>query len=103
MELKFDTEQFDKCQRILIDEIAQRIKIKLMEAGMEGEKLEDAVAKITFSIASIICSTLIDASGRICCARLHSVSPRSTATVAGRPSPGSGRTARNAGTSDSGS
>ena len=54
MELKFDTDQFDKCQRILIDEIAQRIKIKLMEAGMEGEKLEETVAKISFSIASII-------------------------------------------------
>jgi hypothetical protein len=54
MELKFDIEQFDKCQAILIDEIAQRIKIKLMEAGMEGQELEDYVAKITFSIASII-------------------------------------------------
>jgi hypothetical protein len=54
MELKFDTDQFDKCQRILIDEIAQRIKIKLMEAGMEGGKLEETVAKISFSIASII-------------------------------------------------
>ena len=54
MELKFDIEQFDKCQAILIDEIAQRIKIRLMEAGMEGEKLEETVAKITFSIASII-------------------------------------------------
>ena len=54
MELQFDIEQFDKCQAILIDEIAQRIKVKLMEAGMEGEKLEENVAKITFSIASVI-------------------------------------------------
>ena len=54
MELKFDIEQFEKCQAILIDEIAQRIKVKLMEAGMEGEQLEDYVAKITFSIASVI-------------------------------------------------
>ena len=54
MELKFDIEQFDKYQAILIDEIAQRIKIKLLEAGMEGEQLEDNVAKITFSIASVI-------------------------------------------------
>jgi hypothetical protein len=54
MELKFDIEQFDKCQAILIDEIAQRIKVRLMEAGMEGKELEDYVAKITFSIASII-------------------------------------------------
>jgi hypothetical protein len=54
MDLKFDTEQFDKCQAILIHEIAQQIKIKLLEAGMEGEKLEENVAKITFSIANII-------------------------------------------------
>jgi hypothetical protein len=54
MELKFDIDQFDKYQAILIDEIAQRIKVKLVEAGMEGEKLEDYVAKITFSIASVI-------------------------------------------------
>ena len=54
MELKFDTDQFEKCQAILIDDIAQRIKVKLVEAGLEGEKLEDYVAKITFSVASAI-------------------------------------------------
>ena len=54
MELKFDIEQFEKYQAILVDEIAQRIKIKLLEAGMEGEQLEDSVAKITFSIANLI-------------------------------------------------
>ena len=54
MDLKFDTEQFDKCQAILINEIALQIKIKLLEAGIEGEKLEENVAKITFSIANII-------------------------------------------------
>ena len=54
MELKFDIEQFDKYQAILVDEIAQRIKVRLLEAGMEGEQLEDYVAKITFSIANLI-------------------------------------------------
>ena len=54
MKLKFDIEQFDKCQAILVDEIAQRVKIKLLEAGMEGEDLEEIVAGITFSIASVI-------------------------------------------------
>ena len=54
MDLKFDIEQFDKYQAILVDEIAQRIKIKLLEAGMEGAQLEDSVAKITFSIANLI-------------------------------------------------
>ena len=54
MDLKFDTEQFDKYQAILINEIAQQIKIKLLEAGMEGERLEEKVAKMTFSIANSI-------------------------------------------------
>jgi hypothetical protein len=54
MDLIFDIERFDKCQAILINQIAQQIKIKLLEVGMEGEKLEDSVAKITFSIANII-------------------------------------------------
>ena len=54
MELKFDVEQFEKYQAILINDIAQRIKVKLTEAGMEGEQLEDYVAKITFSIASVL-------------------------------------------------
>ena len=54
MELKFDIEQFEKCQAILIEDIAQRIKVKLMEAGLEGEALEDYVAKITFSIANAL-------------------------------------------------
>lgn len=54
MELTFDIELFEKCQAILIDEIGERVKIKLMEAGMEGEQLEDTTSKITFSIASVI-------------------------------------------------
>lgn len=54
MDLKFDVDKFDKFQAILINEIAQQIKIKLLEAGMEGEALEENVARITFSIANII-------------------------------------------------
>ncbi len=57
MDLKFDTERFNKCQAILIGEIAQRIKLRLLEAGMEGEKLEEYVSKITFSVAGIIDDT----------------------------------------------
>ena len=54
MNLKFDAEQFDKQQAILAAEIAERVMIKLQEAGMEGAKLEESTASITFSIASII-------------------------------------------------
>ena len=54
MKLKFDADQFDKQQAILAAEIAERVMIKLQEAGMEGTKLEESTASITFSIASII-------------------------------------------------
>lgn len=54
MELKFDTEQFDTDQAALAAEIAERVKIKLQEAGMEGEQLAECTASITFSIASVI-------------------------------------------------
>jgi hypothetical protein len=54
MNLKFDAEQFDKYQAVLASEIAQRVMIKLREAGMDGEQLEETTAGITFSIASVI-------------------------------------------------
>lgn len=54
MELKFDSEEFDKYQAILAQEIAERVKIKLQEAGMQGEQLAESTASITFSIASVI-------------------------------------------------
>lgn len=54
MNLKFDAEQFDKQQAILASEIAESVMIKLQEAGMEGAKLEECTASITFSIANII-------------------------------------------------
>ena len=53
MDLKFDTEQFDKYQAILASEIAERVMIKLQEAGMDGEQLEECTASITFSIANV--------------------------------------------------
>jgi hypothetical protein len=54
MNLKFDAEQFEKYQAILASEIAERVMIKLQEAGMNGEKLEECTASITFSIANVI-------------------------------------------------
>ena len=54
MDLKFDADQFDKYQEALAAEIAERVRIKLQEAGMEGEQLAESTASITFSIASVI-------------------------------------------------
>lgn len=54
MNLKFDADQYDKYQMILASEIAERVMIKLREAGMAGKELEECTASITFSIASVI-------------------------------------------------
>jgi len=57
MNLKIDTEQYDELQSAFIKEIIQEIHVKLVEAGLEGEKLENTVALLSYSIASIIDNT----------------------------------------------
>ena len=57
MELKLDTKKFDQYQEIFIGEITQTIMVKLIEAGLEGQQLEDTTASIAFNIASIIDDT----------------------------------------------
>lgn len=57
MELKLDLDKYDELQRILIHEIVQTTMVKLMENGLEGDKLEDATASVVFSLASIIDDT----------------------------------------------
>lgn len=54
MDLKFDSELYDKYQSVIATEIAERVMIKLKEAGMEGEELAEYTASITFSIANVI-------------------------------------------------
>ncbi len=54
MELKLDTEEFDKLSAMLIDEVATSIKVKLREAGIEGQQLEELTTEISFSVANII-------------------------------------------------
>ena len=54
MELKFDVDRFDRCQKALVYEIALQTRVKLTEAGLSGAELEDCVAKITYSIANIL-------------------------------------------------
>lgn len=54
MKLKFDSEKFDRYQSTLAREIAERVMIKLREAGMEGTNLEESTAAITMSITSVI-------------------------------------------------
>ena len=64
MELKLDIDQHDKFQEVVIDEITRAIMVKLVEAGLEGGKLEEATANVAFSVASIIDDTTpIEAEG----------------------------------------
>ncbi|KHF24709.1 hypothetical protein [Solemya velum gill symbiont] len=64
MELTLDTEKYEQLQKAFIAEITQTVMVKLVEAGLEGDQLEDATASITFNVASIIDDTTrIDADG----------------------------------------
>ncbi|NEV64112.1 hypothetical protein [Thiorhodococcus minor] len=54
MKLTLDSEKFNDLQAIFIADIVERIKIKLQEAEVEQEKLEDLTASIALSIAGVI-------------------------------------------------
>lgn len=65
MQLKLDPKRFDDQQSILVRELVQNIRVKLQEAGLSGEKLEEATAGIAFSVASTIDDTsAIEAHGK---------------------------------------
>jgi len=57
MKLVQDTERFDQYQVALIREITQAIAVKLVEAGLHGELMENTTANIAFSVASILDDT----------------------------------------------
>ncbi|MDJ0882154.1 MAG: hypothetical protein QNJ56_10945 [Gammaproteobacteria bacterium] len=57
MKLIQDSERFDEYQIAFIKEITQNIALKLVEAGLEGEVMENTTANIAFSIASILDDT----------------------------------------------
>jgi hypothetical protein len=57
MQLKIDAETFDQHQQILMREIVEQIRLKLVEAGLSGEQLKDATGNIAFSVASTIDDT----------------------------------------------
>ena len=65
MQLKLDPKRFDDQQSILVRELVQNIRVKLQEAGLSGEKLEEATAGIAFSVASTVDDTsAIEADGK---------------------------------------
>ena len=57
MELKLKAEKFEKLQVLFIEEIIERVRLKLLEGGVKDQQLEDLTASIAFSIASVIDDT----------------------------------------------
>jgi len=57
MQLNLDSTLFDEQQMLLVRELVQSIRVKLQEAGMTGNQLEDTTASIAFSVASMIDDT----------------------------------------------
>ena len=54
MQQVIDIERYDELQEAFVREIIQRIRLKLMEAGISGEQLIDLTGHIAFSVASTI-------------------------------------------------
>jgi hypothetical protein len=57
MKFVLEPEKFEQYQEIFIKEIIQTIRVKLIESGVEGEKVEEITAFVAFSVASIIDDT----------------------------------------------
>jgi hypothetical protein len=65
MQLKLDPALFEEQQVGLVRELVQAINVKLQEAGVSGDKLEETTASIAFSVASMIDDTsAIDVDGK---------------------------------------
>jgi hypothetical protein len=65
MHLNLDPTLFEEQQALLVREFVQSIRVKLQEAGLRGEPLEETTASIAFSIASAIDDTsAIEIDGR---------------------------------------
>jgi hypothetical protein len=54
MELELNSEKFEKRQDILVEELAKTIQVKLAEAGLERDKINDLTLKLAFSITCIL-------------------------------------------------
>lgn len=57
MQLNLDPALFEEQQVLFVRELAQSIRVKLQEAGLTGQQLEDATVSIVFSVASAIDDT----------------------------------------------
>jgi hypothetical protein len=57
MQLNIDPALFEEQQLLLVRELVLSIRVKLQEAGIDDDKLEEATASIAFSVASTIDDT----------------------------------------------
>lgn len=57
MQLKVDSARFEQQQAFLVRELVQNIRVKLQEAGLTGNQLDDVTASIAFSVASTLDDT----------------------------------------------
>lgn len=54
MQQIIDLDKFEQLQELLVREIIEQIRLKLMQAGLKGEQLREATGEIAFSVASTI-------------------------------------------------
>ena len=54
MDLELNPAQFEKRQAILVKELAKTIQVKLAEAGLEKEKVNELTLSLAFSITCMI-------------------------------------------------
>lgn len=57
MQLNLNANLFEEQQVIFVRDLVTSVRVKLQEAGLEGEKLNDTTASIAFGIASMIDDT----------------------------------------------
>jgi hypothetical protein len=57
MQLNLDPTVFEEQQALLVRDLVESIRVKLQEAGLEGNALTDATASVAFSVASILDDT----------------------------------------------
>ena len=65
MNLLFDREQYDNYQAVLVTELVTKIRLKLQEAGIEGEQLSELTASIGSSVTSLLDDTTIIQDGEV--------------------------------------
>jgi len=57
MKLNLEVEEFEKLQGLFIEQVVDKIKLKLQEAGLKDRELEEVTASLGLSIASMIDDT----------------------------------------------